>query len=148
MHPHGSLAMMDENGVRGIMDDTSNTAKLVQVLRRIQYLLVPAAIAAMLIAACEVWLVGSEYLRSKDESEPEVRVLVIDKVLPSGHMLSLSNIATMTMPFSLLPKGYIEPRDVFVVTGQTLVRPITNLSALSWYDFRIPRAQQAVATPQ
>jgi Flp pilus assembly protein CpaB len=126
---------------------TTDTARLVQVLRRIQYLLVPATIAALLIAASEVWLVASEYLRSEDEAEPEVKVLVIDQALPSGHMLSLTNVATMKMPFSLLPKGYIEPRDVFVVTGQTLVRPITNLSALSWYDFRVPRLQEPGANP-
>ena len=114
----------------------ADIGELVKVIRRIQYLLIPASIAAVLLAASEVWMSISFHLPEKEEEEPKAKVIVTVDDLVAGQVISITNLAAKSFPTSSLPEGYIEIRDVRLVLDQVLVQPKTNMCPLSWYDFK------------
>lgn len=77
-------------------------------------------------------------LRDKEAYPEKTRVLAAAQDMAPGEVLQVDLLGTLTVDDDELPRGYIMPRDIDVILGQTLVNPVERKQPLTWYDTGIP----------
>jgi hypothetical protein len=113
--------------------------------KRIFWLLVPVALAFILLCSTFAIVIVQEYF-TPHKKMTEGKVVCARMDLAVGDEITKLNVELRNLPTKQWPKNLVSPGHAFAIIGHKMVRPLAKGKPLDWYDTDVPIPTPSVSS--